>query len=173
MPSLTSRWRRARARNSGAFLLGSGMLACVIVAAGVLADQRYTTTHRTALEQRVRDGMQVIRFALETEIAADFATIRHLASEAAINSDPAQLRRAAAILGYGKGHIRTFEYKAGPTAAVETLYIRANAPAGAVVSLPAAPEGGQMLRLGDDAFRFSAPLGRAGAVGESLVAMTV
>ncbi len=149
------------------------MLACAIVAAGVLADQRYTTTHRTALEQRVRDGMQVIRFALQTEIAADFATIRHLASEAAINSDPAQLRRAAAILGYGKDHIRTFEYKAGPAAAAETLYARANAPAGAAVSPPTAPEGGQMLRLGDDAFRFSVPLGGAGADGEGLVAMTV
>ncbi|RYC15412.1 EAL domain-containing protein [Ciceribacter ferrooxidans] len=149
------------------------MLACVIVAAGVLADQRYTMTHRTALEQRVRDGMQVIRFALQTEIAADFATIRHLASEAAINSDPAQLRRAAAILGYGKDHIRTFEYKAGPAAAAETLYARANAPAGAAVSPPTAPEGGQMLRLGDDAFRFSVPLPGAGADGEGLFAMTV
>lgn len=173
MPSRTSRWRRrGRAPNNGAFLLGSGLVAGVIVVAGVLADQRYTQAHRTALDQHVRDGMQVIRFALQTEIASDFATVRHIASEAAVNSDRAQLRRAAAILGYGKDHIRSFEYKAGPAAA-ETLYSLANAPASTAVSPSPVPEGGQVLRLGDGGFRLVVPVEQAGANGRSLVSMTV
>ncbi|MFC3163568.1 sensor domain-containing protein [Ciceribacter thiooxidans] len=174
MPSRTSRWRRrGHAPNKGAFLLGSGLVAGVIVVAGVLADQRYTQAHRSALDQHVRDGMQVIRFALQTEIASDFATVRHIASEAAVNSDRAQLRRAAAILGYGKDHIRSFEYKAGPAATAETLYSLANAPASTAASPSAVPQGGQMLRLGNDAFRLSVPVGRTGAKGRSLVSMTI
>lgn len=173
LPSHTPRWRRARTQSAGSFLLGSGMLACVIVAAGVLADQRYTAAHRTALEQHVSDGMQVIRFALQTEISADFATVRHLALEATIDPDPAQLRTAAAILGHSKDHIRTFEYAANAAAPAETLYSRANAPVAAPATLPGSPEGGQLLRLESDTFRLTVPVGQAGATGGGFVAMTL